>query len=415
MFYDDISPIQSVSADTRLHEAQKAHAKEQLTERVGRQVETAEDFQSLADQALFTPTRMKKNFEKLDDRMKRSAKEEKAKKSEKKAPVDSIKNELLLKVAQKYQQNNPELQEKTLMLLQQQVQDKDDTDTILKTVKEFYADESLADEAIDFLIEVGELKKRKNKTLIEAKEKFNATYGREIKAGRNIANQIRIFSTKAGMGSPTALRNLYRDITGKPRSPNQLYEELSQKFKFSNMKNIIDFILHSLGSDMKAKGPSISRAELQRLFSEARSMQAILGVFRFFFSRTKLIQGQFKRFDLVLPSKIHFEMLGRLLMKLLEERYPSPDKVIKLAFVLGISEEIAAQIIIFTQYRDALRHISPKLFKSERHRQDLLMTLIEALSDLEDEMEEEEEEEEDKEEEEKNPTSPQKKIKDTME
>ena len=80
-------------------------------------------------------------------------------------------------------------------------------------------------------------------------------------------------------------------------------------------------------------------------------------------------------------------------MKLLQERYPSPDKIIKLSFVLGISEEVAAQIVIFTQYRDALRHISPKLFKSERHRQDLLMTLIETLSDLEDELEDEEEEE----------------------
>ncbi len=410
MFYDDIGPIHGVSADTRLHEAQKAHAKEQLVARVGRQVESAEDFQGLMDQALFTPTRMQKNFEKLADRMKQTAKEKKSEKSEKKAPLNSVKNEMLIKIVQKYHQSNPELQEKTLMLLQQQISEKATADTILKTVKRFYADASLADEAIDFLIEVGALKKQKNKTLIEAKEKFNATYGREIKAGRNIADQVRNFSAKAGLGNPTALRNLYRDITGNPRTPHQLYEELTQKFKFSDMKNIIDFILHSLGSDMKAKGPSISHAELQRLFGEARTMQAILGVFRFFFSRMKLIQGQFKRFELVLSSKINFEMLGRLLMKLLEERYPSPDKVIKLSFVLGISKELAAQIIIFTQYRDALRHISPKLFKSERHRQDLSMTLIEALSDLEDEMEEEEEEEE-----EESPPPPLQRPKDTME
>ncbi len=37
-----------------------------------------------------------------------------------------------------------------------------------------------------------------------------------------------------------------------------------------------------------------------------------------------------------------------------------------------------------------MRHISPKLFKSERHRQDLMMTIMEALSDLEEEAEEEE-------------------------
>ena len=218
-------------------------------------------------------------------------------------------------------------------------------------------------------------------------------YGREIQAGRNIGAQARAFSEK-GLGSPTALRDLYREITGNPRSPHKLFEELVEKFKFSDMKNIIDFILHSLGSDMKAKGPSISKAELQRLFGEARNMQAILGVFRFFFGRMKMIKGQFDRFDLSMPSRINFEALARLLMKLIEERYPTPDKILKQAFTLGIAEELAAQVIIYTQYRDAMRHISPKLFKSERHRQEVLMALMETLSDLEDELNEDEDEDE---------------------
>jgi hypothetical protein len=80
-------------------------------------------------------------------------------------------------------------------------------------------------------------------------------------------------------------------------------------------------------------------------------------------------------------------------MKLLQERYPSPDKILKIAFALGIAEELAAQVVIFTQYRDAMRHVSPKLFKSERHRQEMLMALMETLSDIEDELNDEEEEE----------------------
>jgi type III secretion protein W len=55
---------------------------------------------------------------------------------------------------------------------------------------------------------------------------------------------------------------------------------------------------------------------------------------------------------------------------------------------------VIAKIIVFTQMRDALRETSPKLFKSEQHRQDVLMTFLEALSSLEDELEEEEDEEE---------------------
>ena len=104
----------------------------------------------------------------------------------------------------------------------------------------------------------------------------------------------------------------------------------------------------------------------------------------------KMIKKLFDQKDLTLPSRINFESLARLLMKLLEERYPSPDKVLKFSFSLGIAEEFAAQVIIYTQYRDAMRNISPKLFKSERHRQEVLMALIETLSDLEDAIDEEE-------------------------
>lgn len=393
MAEDDIAPVRGVSADASIHKSQKAHAKQELNNMIARQDETQEDFKSWADQALFNPITMRKKFEKLDERMKRPAQKEEAQKGEetKDQPVGDT--DVIEQIAEDYYQRNPELQKKTLMLLQQRVKNDDDADTILRKLEEFYTDKSLADEAVDFLIETASTREEVRNRLIQAKEQFNAAYGREIRAGRNISEQARAFS-KQGLGSPTALRDLYRNLVTAPRTPHQIFEELTAKFKFSDMKNIIDFILHSLGSDMKSKGPSISKAELQRLFGEARTMQAILGVFRFFFARMKLIKGQFDRYDLAMPSRINFEVLARLLMKLLQERYPSPDKIIKLSFVLGISEEVAAQIIIFTQYRDALRHISPKLFKSERHRQDLLLTIIETLSDLEDELEDEEEEEE---------------------
>lgn len=393
MAEDDIAPVRGVSADASIHKSQKAHAKQELNNMIARQDETQEDFKSWADQALFNPITMRKKFEKLDERMKRPAQKEEAQKGEetKDQPVGDT--DVIEQIAEDYYQRNPELQKKTLMLLQQRVKNDDDADTILRKLEEFYTDKSLADEAVDFLIETASTREEVRNRLIQAKEQFNAAYGREIRAGRNISEQARAFS-KQGLGSPTALRDLYRNLVTAPRTPHQIFEELTAKFKFSDMKNIIDFILHSLGSDMKSKGPSISKAELQRLFGEARTMQAILGVFRFFFARMKLIKGQFDRYDLAMPSRINFEVLARLLMKLLQERYPSPDKIIKLSFVLGISEEVAGQIIIFTQYRDALRHISPKLFKSERHRQDLLLTIIETLSDLEDELEDEEEEEE---------------------
>jgi type III secretion protein W len=81
-------------------------------------------------------------------------------------------------------------------------------------------------------------------------------------------------------------------------------------------------------------------------------------------------------------------------MKLLEGRYVSPDKVIKLARFLGISEDLLAQIIIFSQMRDAIRNTSPRLYQSIKHRQEVLESILEALDEIEEEYEKDEEEEE---------------------
>ncbi len=393
MAEDEITKISGVSQDARIHDAQKAEAKQKLARMDARQVGSQANMEEAGELMSFNPLAMKKKFETLNKKAEKPPEGQKTLKSEEEKAADAGESSAVEEIAEDYYQRNPELQKKTLTNLQQEMKPDDSHEQILEKLQKTYTDKALADEAIDFLIETAETKEELKQKYIQAKETFNAQYGREIQAGRNIGAQARAFSEK-GLGSPTALRDLYREITGNPRSPHKLFEELVEKFKFSDMKNIIDFILHSLGTDMKAKGPSISKAELQRLFGEARNMQAILGVFRFFFGRMKMIKRQFDRFDLSMPSRINFEALARLLMKLIEERYPTPDKILKQAFTLGIAEELAAQVIIYTQYRDAMRHISPKLFKSERHRQEILMALMETLSDLEDELNEDEDEDE---------------------
>ncbi len=389
---DDVAKVGDISGNKSAKEAQKAAKTERMLFSQARQVASQDRFEQWSETGtLFNPRQLQKKFEPLKDKLKQNPRKNNTEKSETQKASANSRSTAAIQIAETYQKRNPELQKNTLLALRSYIKPEDSSEEILEKIQQTYTDESLADEAIDFLIEVSENKKIVQKKLIETKERFNTTFGREIRAGRNIAANAREFS-QAGLGSATGLRDLYREITGKPKDPHQLFDELSKKFKFSDMKNIIDFILHSLGADMKSKGPSISRQELQRLFGEARNMQAILGVFRFFFSRMKLIKGQFGRFGLSMPGRVNFEALAKLLMELLQERYPSSNKILQLAYTLGISEELAAQIIILTQYRDAMRHISPKLFKSERHRQELLLALMETLSDLEDDFNEEDEE-----------------------
>ncbi len=283
-----------------------------------------------------------------------------------------------------FERRNPELKSKIHMLLRERLKPGDSPEEILKKVQDFYPDVSLADEALEFLLETteGELHQR----IIEAKDDLTDDYGREIAAGRNIGDLAR--QTKE-LGEPTSLRDLYRDITGTPREATTLFEELSRRYEFKQMKKVFKFLFHSLGTDMKSKGPSIPRGQLHRLMQETRTLQAILGVYRFFAGRMRLVQRQFAKEGVKMPQRLTFELLSKQFMALCSERYPSADKVLKLGKELGISKWVIAKIIVFSQMRDAIRQVSKdQIFRSLEHRDELFGAIIEALEDLEDEWEE---------------------------
>ncbi len=292
--------------------------------------------------------------------------------------------------ATRFQRNNDELKARILLILRSSITEQDTAEEILHKVLKVYTDHSLADEALDFLIETTRSTVQSNARA--AKDLLNKTFGQEVRAGRNMGIQAREFS-KEGLGSPTSLRDLYRDITRNPREPLLLFDELTDKFAYNKMKTVITFLLHALGADLKAKGASIPRAELKRLLDETRSLQGILGIFRFFQSRMRLITREFASYELPYPEKLSFETLAKIFVKILAERFVNAEKILQFARLLGLSEEVAAQIIIFTQYRDALRQIAPRYYRNQQHQAELLRGFIEAIETLEDELADEEEEE----------------------
>ena len=306
-------------------------------------------------------------------------------------PVERIKDS-----ADQFQRRNPELQASVLTLLRQYIKPGDSLDEILKKLLEFYADPALADEALEFLLETtdGEL----FLNCKAAKDKLNQEKGRDIKSGRNIGVQARTASEK-GLGSPTQMRDLYRDITGNPRDSNTLFSELSGRYAFKDLKKVTDFLLHSLGADMKSKGPSIEPGELTRLIAETRSLQAILGVYRFFRLRMRLVESQFAREGLEMPEQLTFENLAKEFMALISDRYPNGEKVKERAVRLGIQDWIQAKIIALSQFRDAIREVAmARIYRNLQHRDDLYLAILEALEDLEDELDQKQDEEEEQQE-----------------
>jgi type III secretion protein W len=382
-----------IRIDTSSIASKTQHDKEVRAE--ARQVSSDESFEAFCDEGAFTnpwATDKKDRFKLLSER-RREAKE--IKEEPKILAVDKTEDS-----AKKYQEKNQELDGKKLQNLLKSLKKNDSITDILKKVADYFLDVTLQDDALDFLIEnaEGELQE----TLQRSKEELNRKAGSQIVAGRNIALQAREFSEK-GLGTPTALRDLYRDISANPRETNAFFDELSKSYTYDKLKTVIQFLLHSVGSDLRSKGPSIPRGELARLFNETRSLQAILGVYRFFQSRMGLIQQLFTSEELAFPKGLTFETLAKLFMKLLEERYPTGMKILRSAGQLNPEEEIAAMLIIISQWRDGIRNVAPRLYKSGKQRDDLLNAIIEALEELEEQEEErrrkiieEEEEEEEK-------------------
>ncbi len=304
-----------------------------------------------------------------------------AEKSAKTIPMGQVKD-----LAAQFQARNPELKSKMLLLLREYIKPGDSSEDIMKKVNEFYEDPALADEVLEFLLETSD--GNLNVNIKDAKDKHNAKLGREIAAGRNMGAVAREAADK-GLGTPSSLRDLYRDITGNPRDANNLFSELSSKWAFKELAKVIKFLMHSLGSDLKSGGPSIPPGLLHNLLNEARTLQAILGVYQFFRNRMGLMQKLFAQNGLMMPSNLTFELMAKEFMEFVGDRYPSSDKALQTAVKLGLEKWLMAKIIALSQLRDGIREVAAgKVFKSLQHRDDCYLALLEALEDLEDELEE---------------------------
>ncbi len=294
--------------------------------------------------------------------------------------LDQIKDK-----ADEFQGRNPSLKKENLLILLEKIKPDDKAEEILKAVTESYPDVLLANDALDFLLETttGDL----HEQVKEAIQQFREMKGPEIAAGKNVAQQA-MQATEKGLGTYTNLNDLYRDLTDNVRDASTLFEQLSQKYDFKELKAVMDFLLHNLGSNLKVKGTAIPRAELQRLVNATRSLQAISGVYRFFKNRMPLVEKLFKEAGEPVPAKLSFESLSKVFMNLVTERYPSSEKVKQQASRLGVEASVLGKIITFNQCRDGIREVAlNQIYRSVQHRDELYLSLIDALEDMEEDLE----------------------------
>ena len=300
-----------------------------------------------------------------------------------KIPKEKIKEQ-----AKEYAKKNPELKEKSLILLREKLKQGASEEEVEKILESFFSDPTIQDEAFDFLLDttVGQL----SKTVKDAKDLLNEKKGREIRAGRNIANEVQI-AAKETSADNNSVRDLYRKYTDpdNQKASTDSFLELSEKYSYKDLSKVIKFLFHSLGADLKSKGPSIPPGELHNLMTQTKNLQAIMGIYRFFEKRMSLLTKQFNENDISIPKGLTFESISKSFVVLANDRYPSSDKVMSQLGQLYNGAFLVAKIIIGSQLRDGVKEVAVnQVYRSIQHRDELLNAIIECLEDLEDLIEE---------------------------
>ncbi len=95
----------------------------------------------------------------------------------------------------------------------------------------------------------------------------------------------------------------------------------------------------------------------------------------------------------IFPPHINYHTLSMTFMKMVGERYPSAEKIMNYIDELIPPRNIPLhvvrfKIILLTVMRNMIREVSPRIYRSMQHRDDLFQAIIDALETLEDELEE---------------------------
>lgn len=148
------------------------HKHEQLQEAM--QAASQASVEDAMETDIYNPLEQQKKFKELAERSGAPETSEAEEEGESQESAASQK-------AQEVQKKNPELTAKTLLVVRENIGEKDSTDDILGKLSKAFPDPSLADEALDYLIDTAGDNKTLKKNLETAKEQFNNEFGREIR------------------------------------------------------------------------------------------------------------------------------------------------------------------------------------------------------------------------------------------
>lgn len=376
------SPIQPTSEiiKTQTSQASQASARNAVVQEA-----IKESLEEFIDQfSVNTMQIIRRNSDTLEEKIRKF--KSSSNNPEKAEGQDDIPHEIeaTVEVSDYYENKNPDLKAKSLQSLKEQISKFDTSEDILQKVLEAFPEPVTAEAAIEYLLKT--LPDELREKIKEAQDKLEKRFSRKLQAGKNIFEESLKFAEE-GLSTPSELRETYSQLTAESRSTLDTFEELLNKFTFEKMTQAISFWLSALGADLNSKGSSIEKGELHKLIEETRTLQAILGVYNYFSAKQRELILSLVRHNALATPEMNYQNLAKIFVKILQDPYPSPDKILFYKNDLNIVSNLASQEAVFNVMCSAIKNVSPRLYRNNKHKDEVLSCFLIALEAIDNVME----------------------------
>ena len=208
----------------------------------------------------------------------------------------------------------------------------------------------------------------------QAKQTLQAHEGAELRAGLNIADEVRAMAKSTEQMQE--LRDLYRGEVLGFKNPQACFRSLLAARGADKLAESIDFLVKSCGVDLNSPAPSQSSEALARVLGDLQCVNVLTAVMDKFNLLALHLTRAFGS-----PCALAAETLTGKLLDLTEVPFVTSSHI---RTFVGACElmSLLAQVYFCTDLASIVRALSPRLFETEDQRRQLVEAVQDHLDEL---------------------------------
>ncbi len=243
---------------------------------------------------------------------------------------------------------------------------------LMRSLREVFGDISHQHLALGVLEEFSGDEPTLQRLAHEAKETLTSEAAPSIRAGLNTSTVAQEYAEK-GLGHPQELRDFYRETILHYEGITETFQGLQHRFPDTSLPEAIAYLIHAVGSDLHARGPSLDTEELRAILNDLYQLESLATLYQ---SCDQLLRKVSQGFHLN-PALGPRELVGEIIA-LKDKQWLSENDILGLVTRTGVQEP-SVRIYFLQGLLGVLRHASLKLFPSDETRAFLITKTQEAL------------------------------------